>query len=48
MEDESYQCLTEKNGVICVVITFPTKIISLKCQKWLIFLFSPNDIKKSV
>ena len=29
----------EKNGVICLVIMFTLLLWSLKCEKWLLFLF---------
>ena len=35
----------EKNGVIFLVIMFTIWVMVIKCQKWLIFVFSANGSK---
>ena len=40
--------LDENNGVICLVIMFSSRVMVIKCEKWLIFAFSADDRKKLV
>ena len=48
MPTDKTQRADEKNGLICLVIMLTPRVMVIKCQKWLFFVFSAVSSNKSV
>ena len=42
------QKVYQKNGFICLVVMFKSRVMVFKCQKWLIFCIFSDNSKKFV